>query len=41
LRFSEIALVPELVEEEIRSLQTIAREYKEEDIYNIDETGLY
>jgi hypothetical protein len=25
----------------MRSLQTIAGEYKEEDIYNIDETGLF
>jgi hypothetical protein len=40
-RFGEIASVPELAEEEMRSLQTIAGEYKEEDIYNMDETGLY
>ena len=29
------------VEEEMRSLQTIAGEYQEEDIYNMDETGLF
>jgi hypothetical protein len=40
IRHGEAGSIPDGVEEEMRSLQTIAGEYKEEDIYNMDETGL-
>jgi hypothetical protein len=34
-------LITVSAEEEIRALQTVAREYQEEDIYNMDESGLF
>ena len=37
----EASSVPEGAEEEMRSIQTLCGEYKEEDIYNMDETGLF
>ena len=40
-RHSEAGSISELTEEEMKGLQTIAGEYQEEDIYNMDETGLY
>jgi len=40
-QFGEAGSVVEGAEEEIKALQTLAREFQEEDIYNIDETGLY
>lgn len=40
-QFGEAASVPENVEEEMRALRTIAGEFQEEDIYNMDETGLF
>lgn len=40
-RQGEIGSVPIHSEEEMKAIQTIAGEYQEEDIYNMDETGLY
>ena len=40
-RHGEAGSVPDSAEEEMRALQTIAGEYAEEDIYNMDETGLF
>lgn len=37
----EAGSVPEEAEEEMKALQTIAGQYKEEDIYNMDESGLF
>jgi hypothetical protein len=33
--------VPAIAEEEMKALQTLAGEFQEEDIYNMDETGLF
>jgi hypothetical protein len=41
VRHGEAALIPISTEGEIKSLQTVAGEYPEDDIYNMDETGLY
>jgi hypothetical protein len=35
------ASVPELAEEEMKALRTLAGSFEEEGIYNMDETGLY
>ena len=40
-RHGEAASFPAYAEVEMAALRTIAGEYKDEDIYNIDETGLY
>jgi DDE superfamily endonuclease/Fission yeast centromere protein N-terminal domain/Tc5 transposase DNA-binding domain len=40
-RHGELGSVPETAEDEMVSLRTLAGEYNEEDIYNMDETGLY
>lgn len=40
-RFGEDASVPESTEDEMKALRTLAGEYNEEDIYNMDETGLF
>ena len=40
-RHGEAAWVPANVEAEMRSIQTLCGEYKEEDIFNMDETGLF
>jgi hypothetical protein len=37
----EAGLVPESAEEQMKSLQTLAGEFQEEYIYNMDETGLF
>ena len=37
----EASSVPAGAEEEMRAIQTLCGEYKEEDIYNMDETGLF
>ena len=37
----ELGSVPELAEEEMKALRTLGGEYKEEDIYNMDETALF
>lgn len=37
----EAGSVPEAAEEEMRGIRTIAGEYEEDNIYNMDETGLY
>jgi len=37
----EAASVPEEASTEMRAVQTLCGEYREEDIYNMDETGLY
>ena len=37
----ELGSVPSSADEEMRALRTLAGEYKEEDVYNMDETGLY
>jgi len=41
VRHGEAGSIPDNTEEEMRSLQTIAGEYPQEDIYNMDETGLF
>lgn len=41
VRHGEAGSVPAIAEEEMRVIQTVAGEYLEEDIYNMDETGLY
>jgi hypothetical protein len=41
IRFGEAGSVLISTEEEMKALQTVAGEYNEEDIYNMDETGLY
>lgn len=41
IRQGEALSTPEIAEEEMKGLQTIAGEYQEEDIYNMDETGLF
>lgn len=41
LRHGEAGSVSETAEEEMKGLQTIAGEFAEGDIYNIDETGLF
>ena len=38
---SEASSVLASAEEEMRAIQTLCGEYEEEDIYNMDETGLY
>lgn len=40
-RHGEAGSVPASTEDEMRALQTVAGEFKEEDVYNMDETGLY
>lgn len=40
-RHGEAGSVSESTEQEMKGLQTIAGEFQEEDIYNMDETGLY
>ncbi|PQM43460.1 hypothetical protein VC83_09587 [Pseudogymnoascus destructans] len=40
-RHGEAGSIPELVEEEMKGLRTIASEFEEENIYNMDETRLY
>lgn len=40
-RHGELGSVPESAEEEMKGIRTLAGEYNEEDIYNMDETGLY
>lgn len=41
VRHGEAGSIPASTEEEMRALQTIAGEFAEDDIYNMDETGLY
>jgi len=40
-RHGEAGSIPESTEEEMKGLRTIAGEFEEQDIYNMDETGLY
>jgi hypothetical protein len=41
VRHNEAGSVPDSAEEEKKILQEIAKGYMEEDIYNMDETGLF
>ncbi|RDW84504.1 hypothetical protein BP6252_02094 [Coleophoma cylindrospora] len=41
VRHGEVGSIPDQAEVEMKGLQTVAGEYNEEDIYNMDETGLY
>jgi hypothetical protein len=41
VRHGEAASIPQSAKEEIKGLQTVAGEYQEEDIYNIDESALF
>ena len=41
VQHGEAGSAPEATEVEMRSLRTLAGEYQEEDIYNMDETGLF
>lgn len=41
IRHGEAASVPPEAEVEMRSIQTLCGDYEEEDIYNMDETGLF
>lgn len=41
IRHGEASSIPLLAEEEMKALQTVAREFQEEDIYNMDESGLF
>jgi Fission yeast centromere protein N-terminal domain/Tc5 transposase DNA-binding domain len=40
-RHGEAGSVSESLEEEMRGLQTVAGSYKDEDVYNMDESGLF
>jgi hypothetical protein len=40
-RHGEAASLPKIAIEEMKSVQTICGEYSEEDVYNMDETGLF
>lgn len=39
--YGELGSVPEIAEEEMKALRTLAGEYNQEDVYNMDETGLF
>lgn len=41
IRHGEAGSIPDSAEDEMRALQTVAGEFQEEDIYNMDETGLF
>jgi hypothetical protein len=41
VRHGEAASIPQSAEEEMKALQTVAGEYEEEDIYNMDESALF
>ena len=41
IRHREAGSTPAEAEDKIRSLQTLAGEYEEENIYNMDESGLF
>lgn len=40
-RHGELGSVPESAEDDMKSIRTLAGEYNEQDIYNMDETALY
>lgn len=41
IRHGEAGSVTQLAEDEMKAIQTVAGEFQEDDIYNMDETGLY
>jgi hypothetical protein len=41
IRHGEAGSVPVIAEEEMRAVRTLCGEYPEENVYNMDETGLY
>jgi DDE superfamily endonuclease/Tc5 transposase DNA-binding domain len=41
IRHGEAASITSLIEEEMKALQTVAGEYQEDDIYNMDESSLF
>jgi hypothetical protein len=40
-RYGELGSVPESADEEMKGIRTLAGEYNDDDVYNMDETGLY